>query len=171
MTTATIPTIHQATTVGDELALVHEGRMQEVATLLTPALSEEADFYTRWACARFLADRFGGWFRRECALLDALGPLVPEEGARTIAVARAALEQTIEELVATGRRRETRILTARLVRRFIDQLALWFVEVELATGQIETADLPSAPAAALSAFRITPTSIASCSSAPAVGAM
>jgi hypothetical protein len=170
MVAAMTPTIRAATTVGDELALVHEGRMQQVATFLTPALSEEADFWTRWAGARFLTDRFRDWFRLECALLDALGPLVPEEGARTIATARAALEQTVEELVAAGRRRENGILTARLVRRFIDQLALWFVEVELATDGIETADLPSAPAAALSAFRMTPTSIASWSSAPAVGA-
>jgi hypothetical protein len=170
MTIATTPTIRAATMVGDELALVHEGRMRQVATFLSPALSEEADFWSRWACARFLSDPFRDWFRRECALLDALGPLVPEEGARTIAAARAALERTTEELVAAGRRRENGILTARLVRRFIDQLALWFVEMELATDRIETADLPSAPAAALSAFRITPTSIASCSRAPAVGA-
>ena len=101
MTTATTPT-RTATTVGDELALAHEGRMQQVATFLTPALSEEADFWTRWACARFLSDRFRDWFRRECGLLDALGPLVPEEGARGIAAARAALERTTEELVAAS---------------------------------------------------------------------
>jgi hypothetical protein len=170
MTIAMTPTIRTATRVGDELALIHEGRMQQVAAFLTPALSEEADFWSRWAVARFLSDRFAGWFRQECALLDGLGPLVPEAGARTIAAARAGLEQTIGELVAAGRRRENGILTARLVRRFLDQLALWFVEVELATDRIETADLPAGPAAALSAFRITPTSIASCSSAPAVGA-
>jgi hypothetical protein len=170
MTTATIATIRTGTTLGDELALVHEGRMQQVATFLAPALGEEADFWTRWASARYLSDRFAFWFRQECALLEALGPLVPEEGARTIAAARAALQQTMEQLVDAGRRRENGTRMARLVRRFLDQLALWFVEVELATDGIETADLPPAPAAALSAFRITPTSMASCSSAPAVGA-
>jgi hypothetical protein len=171
MTTAMTPTIHAATTVGDELALVHERRMQEVATFLSPALSENADFWSRWAVARFLSDRFTAWFRQECELLDALSPLVPEADIRTIAAARATLRRTTEELVTAGRRRENGILTARLVRRFLDQLALWFVEVELATDRIETADLPAGRAAALSAFRITPTSIASCSSAPAVGAM
>jgi hypothetical protein len=170
MTIAMTPTMRTATTVGDELALIHEGRMQQVATFLTPALSEEADFWTRWAGARFLSDQFVAWFRQECALLETLRPLMPDEGARTIAAARAALEPTTEALMDGGRRRENGIRTARLVRRFLDQLALWFVEVELATDRIETADLPSGPAAALSAFRITPTSIASCSSAPAVGA-
>lgn len=170
MTTATIPTTRGATTVGDELALVHEGRMQQVSTFLSPALDEQADFWSRWAAARFLSDRFARWFRQECALLDALGPLVPEAGARTIAAARAALQRTTAELVAAGRRRHNGVLTARLVRRFLDQLAFWYVEVELATERIATADLPPGPAAALSAFRITPTSIASWSSAPAVGA-
>ena len=166
MTTATTPT-----TVGGELALVHEGRMQQVSAFLSPALDEDSDFWSRWGAARFLGDRFARWFAQECALLDALGPLVPEDGARTIAAARAALERMTDELVNAGRRRENGILTARLVRRFIDQLAFWYVEVEQATDRIGIADLPPGPAAALSAFRITPTSIASCSTAPAVGAM
>ena len=37
-----------------------------------------------------------------------------------------------------ARRRTTGFLTARLIRRLIDQLALWCVEVELATGRIES---------------------------------
>ncbi len=40
-----------------------------------------------------------------------------------------------------ARRRSTGLLTARLARRLIDQLALWCVEVELATDRIETAEL------------------------------
>ena len=136
------PMVRTATTVGDVLGRVHETWMEQVITFLTPALSDEADFWTRWSVARFLSDQFRDWFRLERALLDALGPLVPDEACRTLATVRAGLEHTVEELVITARRRTTGLLTARLVRRLIDQLALWYVEVELATDGIETDDLP-----------------------------
>ena len=150
--TAMTLTIRTTPTVGNVLGIVHEGWMQQVATFLAPALSDEADFWSRWAGARFLSDQFGDHFREECALLDALGPLVPEAAARTLAAARAGLEQTVEELVAVGRRRASGMLTARLARRFIDQLALWCVEVELATEQIDTADLPPESSAVLNSL-------------------
>ena len=44
------------------------------------------------------------------------------------------------------------MLTARLTRRFIDQLALWCVEVELATEQIDTADLAPEASAVLNSL-------------------
>jgi hypothetical protein len=141
MTTLT-PTFRTATTVGDALAAVHEAWMEQVANITTPALSEEADFWSRWAVVRFLSDQFNDRFRLEGALLDALGSLVPDGATRTLAAARAALEHTVAELQIVGRRRATGLLTARLARRLIDQLALWCVEVELATDSIETADLP-----------------------------
>lgn len=146
-------TISTAPTVGNVLGIVHEGWMQQISTFLVPALSEEADFWSRWAGSRFLSDEFDDRFRTECALLDALGPLATDEAARTLATARAALERTFEELVAAGRRRATGMLTARLARRFIDQLALWCVEVELATGRIETADLPPELSRTLTSLR------------------
>lgn len=136
------PMVRTATTVGDVLGRVHETWMEQVTTFLTPALNDEADFWARWSVARFLSDQFRDWFRLERALLDALGPLVPDEASRTLATVRAGLEHTVEELVIVARRRTTGLLTARLVRRLIEQLALWYVEVELATAGIETDDLP-----------------------------
>jgi hypothetical protein len=152
--TTLAPTTRTATTVGDVLAIVHEAWMEQVAAVLAPALSEDADFWSRWSVVRFLNDQFNDRFRLECALLDVLGPLVPDGAARTLAVARAGLERTMEELGIVGRRRATGLLTARLARRFIDQLALWCVEVELATGPIETADLPPEPERLLTSLRL-----------------
>jgi hypothetical protein len=140
--TATTPTLRAATTLGGALAIVHEGWMEQVTTFLTPALSDDADFWSRWAGARFLSDDFGRRFRLECALLDMLGSALPEEAARTLGSVRQALEDTAAALLSSGRRRATGFLTARLARRFIDQLALWCVEVELATDRIEMDDLP-----------------------------
>ena len=101
------PMVRTATTVGDVLGRVHETWMEQVTTFLTPALNDEADFWTRWSVARFLSDQFRDWFRLERALLDALGPLVPDEASRTLATVRAGLEHTVEELVIAARRRTT----------------------------------------------------------------
>lgn len=152
MTTMSL-TVRTATTVGDVLGTVHETWMEQVATFLAPALGEEADFWSRWSVARFLSDQFGDRFRLECALLDALDPLMPDEPTRTLAAVRAGLERTMEELGTVARRRSTGLLTARLARRFIDQLALWFVEGELATGRIETGELPPEPSRLLTSLQ------------------
>jgi hypothetical protein len=147
------PTFRTATTVGETLAAAHETWMEQVATFVTPALNEDADFWTRWSVARFLSDQFRDRLRLERRLLDALGPLVPEEAAPRLVQIRAALERTVEELMIVARRRASGLLTARLARRFIDQLALWYVEVELATGEIETADLPPEPSRLLTGLQ------------------
>ena len=152
MTTATAPR-RTAHTVGAVLASIHEEWMRQVAVFLGPALNDDANFWTRWAAARFLSDRFGDRFRLECALVDALGDLVSEEAARTLASARTELEGVAGQLSDAGRRRATGMLTARLARRFIDQLALWCVEVELATDRLETAELPEAAGRLLQRLR------------------
>ena len=147
------PTVRTAATVGDVLATVHETWMEQVATNLAPALSEEADFWSRWTVVRFLSDQFRDRFRLECALLDELDPLLPVEVTGTLASVRAGLEHTMADLMIVGRRRATGLLTARLTRRFIDQLALWFVEVELATGRIEMGELPPEPSRLLTSLQ------------------
>jgi hypothetical protein len=143
MTTVT-RTRRTARSVGAVLATIHEEWMRQVAVFLGPALNDDVDFWTRWTAARFLSDRFGDRFRLECALVDALGDLVSDEAAGNLAAAQAGLERIAEQLSDAGRRRATRMLTARLARRFIDQLALWCVEVEVATNHLDTAELPEA---------------------------
>lgn len=144
-----------AITVGDVLATVHEIWMEQVTTILVPALSEEADFWSRWAVVRFLSDQFGDRFRLESALVQALDPLLAEEVSRKLAAARAELERTVEELMIVGRRRAIEPLTARLTRRFMDKLALWCVEVELATDGIEVDELSPEPSRLLTSLRVT----------------
>jgi hypothetical protein len=147
------PTVRGTTTVGEVLAAVHETWMEQVTTLVTPALNEDSDFWSRWSVARFLSDQFRNQFRLERVLIDDVAPLVSEETTRTLAEIRARLERTVEELMIAARRRATGLLTARLARRFIDQLALWYVEVELATGEIETSDLPPEPSRLLTGLQ------------------
>ena len=150
----TMAPVMSTTTVGGLLASMHEGWMSQVSAVLAPALSEEADFWSRWAGARFLADQFGRRFRLECALLDALAPLLTEEAVRTVAAARQGVEHGAEELMTLGRRRGTGALMARLARQFIDRLALWCVEVELATSHIGAAELPGPAGGLLASLQL-----------------
>jgi hypothetical protein len=143
-----------APAVGTVLADLHEAWIQHVAHVLRPILDEHADFWSRWAGVRFLADEFSDHFRLECRLLDALGSEMPAEAAGALAAAQTGIERTAVALMAAGRRRGTRQLTARLARRLVDQLALWCVEVELATAQVADADLPPAARALLSRLRV-----------------
>ena len=111
------PTVRTATAVGDVLATVHETWMEQVATNLAPALSDEADFWSRWAVVRFLSDPFGDRFRLECRDARRAGSAAAGRGDRYLASARAGLEHTMADLMITGRRRSTGFLTARLARR------------------------------------------------------
>ena len=130
-------------TVGAVLTAGHEDWMRRVADVLTPALDERADFWSRWAIARYLDDGFGDRFRLECELVDALDGWLPPQAAKPLDAARQAIERTGEELIAAGRRRGSRSVTARLARRFVDQLALWCVEVELAADRIPLDEVPA----------------------------
>lgn len=134
--TTMMPVASTDATLGTVLAARHEDWMQRVAAVLIPALDERADLWTRWAVARYLDDRFGDRFRLECALVDALDEWLSPETARSLAAAREVIERTGQELIAAGRRQRSRSETARLARRFVDQLALWCVEVEIATDGI-----------------------------------
>jgi hypothetical protein len=133
-----------AITAGDMLALVHERWMQQVTDNLTPALEEKADFWARWGGARYLADQFRDRFDLERDFVQTVLPMLPEETARGLETARAAVERTRGELNAAARKRDGRQPTAALARRFIEQLAMWCVEIELAMANVAAEDLPPA---------------------------
>ena len=140
--TTMMPVAPATSSVGAVLADVHEDWMREIADTLSPALSETADFWSRWTIARFLDDQFADHFRLERNLVVALAPLMAPGTAEGLAAAARSVERTATALIEAGRRRESRGLTARLTRRFIDGLALWCVEVEMATVELKEADLP-----------------------------
>jgi hypothetical protein len=147
--TTMMPVAPTVSSVGSLLSDIHEDWMREIADTLSPALNERADFWSRWTIARFLDDQFAGRFRLERNLVVALAPLMVPGTAEGLAAAARGVERTASALVEAGRRRETRALTARLTQRFIDGLALWCVEVEMATGELEQSDLPPVAASLL----------------------
>jgi hypothetical protein len=140
--------------VGAVLSIIHRGWMRQVSSFVTPATDPHADLWSRWGAARFLGDEFRGRFRLECAFAVALKGLVLPDAAARLAAAREELERTGEELMAAGRRRDEPELTATLARRFLDELARWCVELELATAHLVPADLPGDARQLLARLRV-----------------
>ena len=132
---------HSARTVGSVLAIIHEGWIKEVSSFLAPAMEPHADLWSQWEAARFLDDQFGGRFRLECALADALDDVVSPDVAARLTATREAIERTSEDLVAAGRRHDSPTLTGILARRFIEEVARWCVELEFATARLAPAEL------------------------------
>jgi len=137
MTSAT----HSARTVGSVLAIIHEGWIKQVSSFLAPAMELHADLWSRWGVARFLGDQFGDRFRLECAFTDALDGVISPDAAARLTAGRNDVARTSEDLMAAGRRPDTPMLTGILARRFIEQVARWCIELELATAHLAPADL------------------------------
>jgi hypothetical protein len=150
MTSAT-PT---ARSVGGVLAIIHEGWMKQVSSSIVPATDLHSDFWSRWGAARFLGDQFGDRFRLECAFAAALDGLVSPEAAERLTAARDGIDRTSDELMAAGRRRDAPKLTAALARRLIEEVAIWCVELELATAHLTPAALPLAARRLLARLRV-----------------
>jgi hypothetical protein len=150
MTSAT-PRAH---TVGEVLAIIHEGWMKQVSSSIVPATDLHSDFWSRWGAARFLGDQFGDRFRLECAFAAALDGLLSPEDAERLSAARDDIDLTSGELMAAGRRRDAPEPTAALARRLIEEVARWCVELELATAHLTPADLPLAARRLLARLRV-----------------
>ena len=145
---------HSARTVGSVLAIIHEDWIKLVSSFLSPAMEPHADLWSRWGAARFLGDQFGDRFRLECAFADALDGAVSADAAARLTAARDDIERTSEDLMAAGRRQDTPTLTAILARRFIEQVARWCVELELATAKLAPAGLPLTARRLLARLRV-----------------
>jgi hypothetical protein len=151
---STTSATHSARTIGSVLAIIHEDWIKQVSAFLAPAMEPHADLWSRWGAARFLGDQFGDRFRLECAFADALDGVVSPEAEIRLTAARDDIERTSEDLMAAGRRQDTPTLTAILARRFIEEVARWCVELELATAQLAPADLSVAARRLLARLRV-----------------
>ena len=143
-----------ARSVGEVLAIIHEGWMKHVSSSVLPATDRHSDFWSRWGAVRFLGDQFGDRLRLECAFAAVLDGLVSPDAAARLTAAREDIERTSQELMAAGRRRDTPEFTAILARRLIDEVARWCVELEIATAHLSPAGLPLAARRLLARLRV-----------------
>ena len=87
-----------------------------------PTLAPDADFWNGWSAVRYLNDQFDRLYRRECALIVAILPLLRPTDAFSLRARTVVLERTPRHLDQLGRRQGMTGTVAALVYRFLKLL-------------------------------------------------
>jgi hypothetical protein len=151
MRAATVPPLDAV------LRPIHAAWVEDVRRFLEPTLEPEADFWTRWAAVRYLADDFRERYRRERELIDALRPLLEPETAGHLARQGDHLVRLRLELDRVGRRRGTVDEVAARTRELLDHLSPWLEAIERAARGIPLDALPPEAAEWLARLEALPT--------------
>jgi hypothetical protein len=125
-----------------KLRNLHRQWMDESSEWLGPTLAPDADFWNGWSAVRYLNDQFDRQYRRECALVAAILPLLRPVDAFSLCVATAVLERTRSVLDQIGRRQGMTDLVAVLAYRFLKLLRSWLEEIERVTKDLTIDELP-----------------------------
>jgi hypothetical protein len=121
---------------------LHRLWMNESSEWLGPALAPDADFWNGWSAVRYLNDQFDRQYRRECALVGAVLPLLRPVDAFILCEATAVLERTRSVLDQVGRRQGMTELVAPLAYRFLKLLRSWLGEIERVAEDLTIDKLP-----------------------------
>jgi hypothetical protein len=122
---------------------IHNSWVEEARRFLAPAVEPGADFWTRWAAVRYLADDFRDRYRRERALVDELRPFLRADMAERLSREGDRLFRLRLELDRIGRRRGTAAEVAAGTRDLLEQLGVWCAEIELAAADLTCDALPT----------------------------
>ena len=120
--------------LAEALRGVHDAWVREARSFLEPAMMPAADFWTRWAVARYLDDEFRDRYDLERGLLAELRPFIAPATAERVAREGDRVFLLRLELDRLGRRRGTAAEVAEGARHLLDQLVLWLAEVEQAAA-------------------------------------
>ena len=121
---------------------LHDAWIEECRSFFEASFEPDANVWARWAAVRYLADEFLARYRWERALVDELRPFVgPDAAERLLAEGDGVLRLRLE-LDRVGRRRGTAAEFAAGARDLLEQLAVWFAEVEFAARGITRDALP-----------------------------
>jgi hypothetical protein len=131
------------------LTPIHQAWLEETRRYLVPVLDSHADFWTRWAAVRYLADEFRGWYRREKALVDSMCPSLPTRQAEELQRAADLLARMRLEADRIGRRRGTSAQAAEAARDLLGQVERWCREIEASAASLRADSYPAAVAALL----------------------
>lgn len=124
---------------------IHRAWLEEARCLLEPALDAGADFWTRWAAIRYLADDFREQFRLEHGLVSELCPFIPAEASERLLRGGDRILHLRLELERI-QRRGRRVVTSELAiatRDLLEQLGVWCAEIEAAAEDVRPVDLPA----------------------------
>jgi hypothetical protein len=121
---------------------VHERWIAEARRFLEPAMAPGADFWTRWAAVRYLADEFRERVGLERALVVELRPFIRPDLMEHLVREGNTLATLRLELDRLGRRRGTAAEMAAGTQALLRQLAIWLAEVEIAAADVSRDGLP-----------------------------
>jgi hypothetical protein len=121
---------------------LHRRWMDETSEWLSPTLAPNADFWNGWSAVRYINDQFDRQYRRECALVAAVLPLLDPTDAFALCAATVVLERTRRDLDQLGRRQGMTEVVAALACRFLKLLRTWFAEIERVTEALTIDELP-----------------------------
>ena len=117
--------------------------IEEISAWLTPALAPDADFWNGWSAVRYINDQFDRQYRRKCALVAAILPLLRPTDAFALCAATVLLERTRRDLDRMGRRLGATEMVRAVTRRFLQLLRTWLGEIERAAEKLTVRDLPA----------------------------
>jgi hypothetical protein len=122
---------------------LHRRWMEETSAWLTPVLAPDADFWNGWSAVRYINDQFDRQYRRKCALVAAILPLLRPTDAFALCAATVLLERTRRHLDRIGRRLGATEVVRAVTWRFLQLLRTWLGEIERATKKLTVGDLPA----------------------------
>ena len=125
-----------------KLRHIHRRWMDEILEWLGPTLAPDADFWNGWSAVRYINDQFDRQYRRECALIAAILPLLRPSDAFILCATTVVLERTRRDLDQLGRRQGMTDVVAALAYRFLKLLRTWFAEIERVTEELTLDELP-----------------------------
>jgi hypothetical protein len=134
---------------------IHRRWMDESSEWLGPTLVPDADFWNGWSAVRYINDQFDRQYRRECALIAAIIPLLRPSDAFILCATTVVLERTRRDLDQLGRRQGMTEVVAALAYRFLKLLRTWFAEIERVTEELTLDELPLDGRRALAQLRAT----------------
>jgi hypothetical protein len=137
----TIP-LTMAPPLSARLRAIHCRWMDESSEWLGPALDPDADFWNGWSAVRYINGQFDRQYRRECALIEAILPLLQPIDAFVLRARTVVLERTRRDLDQLGRRRGMTEVVSALAYRFLKLLRTWFAEIERITEELTLDELP-----------------------------
>jgi hypothetical protein len=108
----------------------HELWIAETRRFIEPAMVPGADFWTRWAAVRYLADDFRERYWIERRLVDRLELSLPTSVAAGLAAEGEQVYGLRLELDRVGRRRGTAEAFAAAAGALLERLGLWLAEIE-----------------------------------------
>jgi hypothetical protein len=125
-----------------KLSHIHRRWMEETSQWLGPTLATDADFWNGWSAVRYINDQFDRQYRRKCAVVGAIIPLLRPSDALILCATTGMLERTRRDIDQAGRRQDMTELVATLVYRFLKLLRTWFAEIERVTAELTIDELP-----------------------------